>query len=98
MEVDMKTLERIAVLANLQFEEEEKQEILKDMNKMLGFVNKLQELDTEGVEPLIYLTDEHSALRDDVVEMQISQEEALKNAPEKDSDFIKVPKVLSKPG
>lgn len=97
MEVNMKTLERIAVLANLQFNEEEKEAILQDMNKMLGFVNILQELDTEGVEPLIYLTNEHSELRDDVVKMHITQQDALKNAPEKDSDFIKVPKVLSKP-
>lgn len=92
----MKTLERISVLAKLQFAEEEKAEILEDMNKMLGFVNKLKELDTEGVEPLIYLMDEKRELREDVVKMEISQEEALKNAPDKDSDFIKVPKVLSK--
>lgn len=97
MEVDIKTLERISVLAKLQFNEEEKKGILEDMNKMLGFVNKLKELDTEGEEPLIYLMDENRELREDTVKMEISQEEALKNAPEKDSDFIKVPKVLSKP-
>ena len=97
MEVDIKTLERISVLAKLQFNEEEKVGILEDMNKMLGFVNKLKELDTEGEEPLIYLMDENRELREDTVKMEISQEEALKNAPEKDSDFIKVPKVLSKP-
>lgn len=97
MEVDIKTLERISVLAKLQFNEEGKKGILEDMNKMLGFVNKLKELDTEGEEPLIYLMDENRELREDTVKMEISQEEALKNAPEKDSDFIKVPKVLSKP-
>ena len=94
MSVDIKTVERIAELANLQFNDNEKVKIMDDMNKMLGFVNKINELDTEGLEPLIYMTDELVSLRPDVVKMDISQEEALKNAPDKDTDFIKVPKVL----
>lgn len=96
MSVDIKTVERIAELANLEFKEEEKLKILDDMNKMLGFVNKLNEMDTENEEALIYLMDEENHLRKDSVKMQISQAEALKNAPDKDTDFIKVPKVISK--
>lgn len=96
MSVDIKTLERIAELANLEFSSEEKEKVLADMNKMLGFVNKLNDMDTEDEEPLIYLMSEENRLRVDEVKMEITQEQALKNAPDKDTDFIKVPKVLSK--
>ena len=96
MSVDSKTVDRIATLAKLEFQEEEKQEIMKDMNRMLGFVDQLNNIDTEGVEPLIYVLEEKTAMRKDEIKQRISQEEALKNAPEKDTDFIKVPKVLDK--
>ena len=92
--LDLKTVERIAQLSKLEFNEEEKAEILSDMNKMLDFINKLEEVDTSEVEPLIYMTDEVSTMRKDEVKQETSQEEALKNAPQKDSDFIKVPKVI----
>lgn len=96
MSVDKKTVERIASLAKLEFSETEKQEITEDMNRMLDFVQQLQAVDTEGVEPLVYMLEEEAVLRKDVVQQTISQKEALKNAPESDTDFIKVPKVLSK--
>ena len=66
------------------------------MNNMLAFVKQLEEVNTEGVKPLIYMMEEEAILRKDEVIESISQAEALKNAPDKDSDFIKVPKVLSK--
>ena len=96
MSVDSKTVDRIAALAKLEFNEQEKQEIMEDMNRMLGFVDQLNNVDTEGVEPLIYMLDEESKMRKDEVKQRISQKDALKNAPEKDTDFIKVPKVLNK--
>jgi aspartyl-tRNA(Asn)/glutamyl-tRNA(Gln) amidotransferase subunit C len=55
---------------------------------------KLKEVDTEGVEPLIYLTNSETVLREDVVVQTISHEEALRNAPKSDSDFFRVPKVI----
>ena len=64
------------------------------MNRMLSFVEKLNELDTKGVEPLIYMTDESNVLREDVVKETITQKEALLNAPKKDSDYFKVAKVI----
>ncbi len=94
MSVDIKTVERIAELAKLEFNHQAKEKIQADMNKMLDFVGKLNELDTEGVEPLIYMLDEPQRLRKDVVTGQVSQQEALKNAPDKDTDYIKVPKVI----
>ncbi len=96
MSVDIKTVEKIAELAKLSFDESGKEKMQKDMNKMLDFVSQLQEVDTEGVEPLIYMLDEKAILREDVVQQDISQQEALKNAPLKDSDFIKVPTVLKR--
>ena len=63
---------------------------------MLGFIEKLNELDTTNVEPLIYMSDEVNVLREDDVKHDISQDEALKNAPKHDSDYFKVPKVIEK--
>jgi aspartyl-tRNA(Asn)/glutamyl-tRNA(Gln) amidotransferase subunit C len=94
MKVDIKTVDEVAHLARLEFEAGAKEEILVDMNRMLAFVEKLNELDTKGVEPLIYMTDESNVLREDVAKETITQKEALKNAPKKDSDYFKVAKVI----
>ena len=67
-----------------------------DLGKMLDFVDKLNEIDTEGIDPLIYMSEEVNVLRKDKVSEETSQEDALKNAPEKDSDYFKVPTVLKK--
>jgi aspartyl-tRNA(Asn)/glutamyl-tRNA(Gln) amidotransferase subunit C len=68
--------------------------MINDMNRMLAFVDKLNELPTEGVEPLIYMVDEVNVLREDVVKQEITREEGLKNAPKHDSDYFRVPKVI----
>jgi aspartyl-tRNA(Asn)/glutamyl-tRNA(Gln) amidotransferase subunit C len=94
MKIDHKTVDEVAHLARLEFEASAKDEIANDMNHMLSFVEKLNELDTKGVEPLIYMTDESNVLREDVVKETISQKEALLNAPKKDSDYFKVAKVI----
>lgn len=92
--IDIKTVDEVAHLARLEFNDEAKAEILNDMNRMLAFVDKLNELDTDHVAPLIYMTDETNVLREDTIEHSITQQEALKNAPRKDSDYFKVPKVI----
>ncbi len=92
--IDIKTVDEIAHLARLEFKDEAKEEILNDLNRMLSFVDKLNELNTDNVEPLIYITNEKNILREDVPEVTISQKDALKNAPKKDSDYFKVPKVI----
>lgn len=92
--IDIKTVDEVAHLARLEFTEEGKVEILNDMNRMLAFVDKLNEMDTDGVEPLIYLTDEVNVMREDEPKITLTQKEALKNAPKKDSDYFKVPKVI----
>lgn len=94
MSINKETLEKIAHLARLQFDEKSEERMLKDLNNMLSFVEKLQELDTEEVEPLQTMTFENNQLRVDEVKNQISKEEALKNAPKKDEDYFRVPKVI----
>ena len=96
MKIDNKTVDSIAYLAKLEFENEAKDEIISDMSRMLEFVNKLNELNTSGVDPLIYMVEETNMLREDSSEISINQKDALKNAPKKDSDYFKVPKVVEK--
>ncbi len=96
MEINEDLIDHLANLARLEFEGEEKKRLQKDLNRMLGFVEKLEEVNTDGVEPLIYMTDQSNHVRDDQAEVTISKEDALKNAPLKDSDYFKVPKVLKK--
>jgi aspartyl-tRNA(Asn)/glutamyl-tRNA(Gln) amidotransferase subunit C len=96
MDVNKQLVDKIATLAKLEFDEQAKEAIREDLEKMIGFVDKLNELNTENIEPLIYVTDEVNVLREDEVKQVITKEEALLNAPQKDSDYIKVPKVIRK--
>jgi len=96
MKITTQTIDKLADLAKLQFENEEKENIINDMEKILAFVDKIEELDTENVEPLIHMNTEVNALREDNAVETISQTEALKNAPSKDSDYFKIARVLSK--
>lgn len=93
--IDIKTVDEVAHLARLEFTAEAKVEIANDLNRMLTFIDKLNELDTEGIEPLIYMTDDVNVMREDIPVETLNQKEALKNAPRKDSDYFKVPKVIS---
>lgn len=92
--IDIKTVDEVAHLARLEFSNESKTQILNDMNRMLGFIDKLNELDTSNIEPLIYMTDEKNILRNDEPKITLTHKDALKNAPRKDSDYFKVPKVI----
>ena len=96
MEITNKLIQDIAALAKLEFDEQSAKQMKADLEKIIGFVDKLNEIDTEAIEPLIYLSGEVNVLREDEVKAVISQVEALKNAPEKDSDYFKVPTVLKK--
>jgi len=96
MKIDDALIDKLSSLAKLEFEGKDKEEIKKDLERMLSFVDKLNEIDTEGVDPLIYLTDEYASLREDVAKNTLDKKTALKNAPSKDSDYFRVPKVLNK--
>lgn len=94
MSTDIQTIRKLAHLARLEFNEEKEQEVLQDLNKILNWVDKLSELDTTQVEPLTHMTEEVNVLREDIVRNTVTHEEALLNAPKKDSDYFRVPKVL----
>ncbi|MAZ36155.1 MAG: Asp-tRNA(Asn)/Glu-tRNA(Gln) amidotransferase GatCAB subunit C [Crocinitomicaceae bacterium] len=96
MKINNELIDKIASLSKLEFEREEKAAIKSDLTRMLDFIEKLQSVPTEGVEPLIYMTDEKGKTRLDESKVTISKEEALKNAPQKDSFYFKVPKVINK--
>ena len=97
MKIEKSTVERLARLSKLEFSESEKIEMVEDFKKIVGFVDKLKEVNTDGVKPLIYVNEDvTNVLRNDKVGGMLSREDALKNAPEKDSSYIKVPKVLKK--
>ncbi|NQV51551.1 MAG: Asp-tRNA(Asn)/Glu-tRNA(Gln) amidotransferase subunit GatC [Flavobacteriales bacterium] len=96
MEVTDKTIDKLSDLSRLNFDGEERDNIKRDLEKMLVFVEKLNSLDTDGVAPLVYMTEETLQLRKDEVGEALSQSEALKNGPSHDSDYFKVPKVLDK--
>lgn len=96
MEVNDSLVDKLANLAKLSFNEKEKQDIKNDLQKMIGFINKLQEVNTENVEPLLHMTGNINVMRDDKAEQTISNKEALKNAPANDGTFFKVPKVIKK--
>ena len=90
-------VEKIAHLARLNFPEAEKEAMKNDLQRMIEFVEKLDELNLEGVEPLLHMSDEVNVLRDDEVKGSVSREEALKNAPAHDSTYFNVPKVIHQP-
>ena len=94
MKVDVATVRRLAELSKLSFSEKEETDMVDGLNEMIAFVDKLKELDTANVEPLVFMTDETNVLREDVVEAPISQADALKNAPSKDMYYFRVPKVI----
>jgi len=96
MEIDDKIVDKIASLSKLSFSGEQKEAIKSDMNKMLNFMGKLEEVDTEDVDSLIHMTNEVNILRADDAISDITQKEALQNAPKKDSTYFKIPKVLTK--
>lgn len=96
MSIDSKTVQSTAHLARLEFENEEEAKMIASMNRMIGFVEKLNELNTDNIEPLIYMTDEVNHLREDEVKEPLPQRLVLGNAPKHDSDYFKVPKVVEK--
>jgi aspartyl-tRNA(Asn)/glutamyl-tRNA(Gln) amidotransferase subunit C len=96
MEVNDALVDKLANLARLQFNDTEKESIKNDLQRMIKFVEKLNELDTTGVEPLLHMSEQVNILRDDEVKGSISRAEALQNAPVHDEEFFKVPKVIKR--
>lgn len=94
MAVTKKDVEKIAELARLKFTEEELENFTPQMNEILTYMDKLNELDTENVKPLSHPVEQTNVFRKDELKPSISNEDALKNAPSKDEHHFKVPKVI----
>jgi aspartyl-tRNA(Asn)/glutamyl-tRNA(Gln) amidotransferase subunit C len=94
MKLDVETLQKIAHLSRLDINEEDTDQMLRDMSNMLTFVEKLNEVNTDGVAPLTTMSHEINNLREDVAKVDLTHDEVLSNAPKKDEDYFRVPKVL----
>ncbi len=94
MKIDNELVDKLAELAKLEFDESAKAETIINLNKMVAMISKIDELDLDGILPLKYMTSEENVWREDIIQSEITKAEILQNAPVKDSDYIKVPKVL----
>lgn len=88
------TIEYVGILAKLELSEEEKENAKKDMGEMLDYIDKLNELDTTGIEPMSHVFPVHNVFREDVVKNGDGREETLANAPERKDDCFVVPKTI----
>ena len=96
MPVTRKDVEHIAELARLTIKDEELESFTRQLNEILAYVDKLNELDTSNVEPLSHPVDGENVFREDIVKQSIDREEALGNAPDRSELFFKVPKVIDR--
>jgi aspartyl-tRNA(Asn)/glutamyl-tRNA(Gln) amidotransferase subunit C len=96
MKITPNEVDKLARLSRLSFTDAERTRMVADMEKILGFVAQINSLDLEGVEPLVYMMDEENVLRDDAAVPSLPQAEALRNAPDANSDYFRVPTVLKK--
>lgn len=94
MIIDEEKVKKIAHLARLEFNKEDEAALIGSMNKILDWMEKLNEVDTDHIEPIRHMSMEVNVLRDDTVGAPIPHKDALLNAPKKDSDYFRVPKVL----
>lgn len=96
MNVNDALIDKLAHLSRLEFKEGEKHEIRQELEQMIGFIDKLNELDTEGIKPLLHMSDNINIFRSDEVKGEMQREDVFKNAPLHDDQFFKVPKVIKK--
>ena len=94
MKITVKDVQYVANLARLELTDEELENLTKQLDGILTYMNKLNELDTEGIEPLSHVLPLKNVYRDDKVAPSLPVEEALKNAPDREGGFFKVPKVI----
>ena len=96
MKVTNKLISDLAELAKLRFNKSENEKMKSDFKNMLDFIDKLSEVNTKNIEPLIYLSDEINSLREDNISIKLSKEMALKNSTSNNSDFFTIPTILKK--
>ena len=87
-------VERVARLARLRLTDEERETMTSQLDAILGYIDKLNALDTAGIEPTTTVIPMVSVMREDVVRPSLSQEEALANAPDREDVFFRVPRII----
>ncbi len=92
--IDDETIEYVGILAKLELGEAEKEAAKKDMGRMLDYIDKLNELDTDGVEPMSHVFPVYNVFREDVIKNGDDRDSILKNAPERKDGAFKVPKTV----
>ncbi|MCH5337308.1 MAG: Asp-tRNA(Asn)/Glu-tRNA(Gln) amidotransferase subunit GatC [Acetatifactor sp.] len=88
------TIEYVGILAKLELSDEEREQAKKDMGRMLDYIDKLNELDTSGIEPMSHVFPVQNVFREDVITNGDGSEETLKNAPEEKNTMFVVPKTF----
>ncbi|MGB3587700.1 MAG: Asp-tRNA(Asn)/Glu-tRNA(Gln) amidotransferase subunit GatC [Tunicatimonas sp.] len=94
MKIDRETVKKIAHLARLEHDPKTEEAMMESMTEILDWVEKLDEVDTEGVEPLIHMSYEINVMREDQVKAHLNRSKALEIAPRHDQQFFRVPKIL----
>ncbi len=94
MKISKQEVEHVAKLARLELTEQEKEKLTDQLSNILTYVEKLNELDTKGIEPTSHVLDIRNVMRDDVSRPSLPQDRALANAPEKAAGHYKVPKII----
>jgi aspartyl-tRNA(Asn)/glutamyl-tRNA(Gln) amidotransferase subunit C len=94
MKITRELLDKIAHLARLELDEKDAEKMMQDMTAIVTWMEKLNEVNTDGVEPLTTMSHEVNAIREDQVKPHLEHDDVLKNAPKKDLNYFRVPKVL----
>jgi aspartyl-tRNA(Asn)/glutamyl-tRNA(Gln) amidotransferase subunit C len=94
MKIDREALDKIAHLSRLEFDEKDAEKMMSDMTQIVNWVEKLNEVDTTGIEPLTTMSHEVNTMREDAVGEHLDRADALLSAPQKDDTYFRVPKVL----
>tara|TARA_B100000767_G_scaffold125514_1_gene119657 strand:- start:545 stop:832 length:288 start_codon:yes stop_codon:yes gene_type:complete len=94
MTIDLKTIKHISKLSRISVDEQKAEKLVGDLNSIFDFIEKLNELDTNKVEPLTSIAETSLKFRTDEVKSKDIRNEILKNSPEKNEDFFVVPKVI----
>ena len=97
MNIDADLISRLEELARLELQPAERERLRDDLEKMVQMIDKLQEVDVDGVEPLVYVNEQSTAPpRTDAVAHELTRADALRNAPQTDGEFFQTPKVIRK--
>ena len=94
MKITLEEVKRVAALARFQFSPEEAEHLTRQLDKTLQYMEKLDQLDTANVEPLAHVMDIVNAFREDKITQQRNTEALLSNAPARERNFFKVPKII----